>query len=75
VRANHDFAHLLLGDLDDTFHHGQGIGIQQVALVGAVQQGDQLLAVFRLAQQHHGEPFNKVGLLLLLSEPSITNFN
>jgi hypothetical protein len=34
---NHYFADLPLRDLDDAFHHGESICIQQIALVSAVQ--------------------------------------
>jgi hypothetical protein len=58
---DHDFAHLAFGDLQHALHHGQRIGIQQVALVGGMQQLDQLLAVFRFAQQKCGEAFQQTG--------------
>src|SRR5512146_220017 len=63
--GDHDLAHLALGDLHDALHHGEGIGIQQVALVSAVQQRDQLLAIFRLAQQQRREPFQKTGFVIV----------
>ena len=53
---DHDFADLSLGNLHHTLHHGQGIGIQQVAFICGMQQFDKLFAVFRLAQQHRGKP-------------------
>ena len=39
-----------LRDLQHAFDHRQRVGIEQVALVRAVQEVDQLLAVLGLAQ-------------------------
>ena len=58
---HHDVAHLQLGDLQHAFDHGQRVGVQQVALVGGVQQLDQLLAVFRLAHQDRAEALEQSG--------------
>jgi len=40
-----------VGSGQGAFDDGQRIGVHQVALVGRVQDFQQLLAVFRLAQQ------------------------
>ena len=41
----HDGGYLQVGDLQDTFQHSQGLGIEQGLVLGLLQQGDQVLAV------------------------------
>jgi hypothetical protein len=54
---NHDVAHLHLGDVHHALDHGKRIGIEEIALVGRMQQLHQLFAVFRLAQQERRQAF------------------
>jgi hypothetical protein len=56
---HHDVARLQFGDLQYAFDHGQGIGIEQVALEGGMQQGHQLLAIAGLAHEQRAQAIEK----------------
>ena len=47
--GNHDIADTGFGGRQGPFNDGQRVGIEQIALVGAVQCFKELLAVFRFA--------------------------
>jgi len=61
--GNHDVGDTGFGRSQCALDNGQGVGIHQVLLEGAVQQFEKLLAIFRFAQQQGSESFEKVGLV------------
>jgi len=49
---HHQIEGTQFGDLQHTFHHRQGVGIEQVAVVGILQGRKQFGPVFRLAKMN-----------------------
>jgi len=60
---NHDFADAHFGYLQHAFDHRQRVGVHQTVFVGAVQQFNQLLAVFGLTHQPVGNAFEQARLV------------
>src|SRR5271167_1784689 len=60
---NHDVAHRHFGNLQRPFDDRQRVGVEQFVLERAVQQREQFLAVFRLADQERRKPLEQRGSL------------
>jgi hypothetical protein len=58
---HHDVAHRHVGHRQRAFDDGQRVGVHQVALEGAMDQFEELLAVFGFALQQRGETFDEAG--------------
>src|SRR5690606_3486072 len=54
---HHDVAHLQVGDLDGALDDGEGLAVQQVVVVGVVENHQQFVTVARLVAKGLGDPF------------------
>lgn len=54
---HHDVAGLQVGDLDGALDDGQGLPVEQVVLVGILEDLQEFLAVARLMDKGLGDPF------------------
>jgi len=56
---HHDVVSLHVGNLQRTFDDRQGVGVEQVALESGLQQGEKVVAVFRLTRQQRGDALDE----------------
>ena len=56
---HHHVAGLEFGHLEGALDDREGIGVEELALVGGVEQLDELFAVFGLAHEECAEPFEE----------------